>query len=269
MECRYCGTYNSDHDHRCARCGRRLGAPLGSAIGPIPINSKLATAQAIEPMAPPEELAPPDPSQLKQGLLFTPQREPVRVVEFPSQGRKKTSSNTSTSRLENQQKLAFPNAMPHGISTDYSIYCDAPVSLPPQRIMAAAIDGSMVLISLGLFLGVFHLAGAQVVLNKATMPLYALAAFVTLTVYRLLWVFANTDSFGTRWSGVRLITFDGAIPERQQRLHRLVTSYISTIAGGIGVFWGLVDEEKLTWYDHMSKTFPTPAAPRLKYPKRH
>jgi hypothetical protein len=26
----------------------------------------------------------------------------------------------------------------------------------------------------------------------------------------------------------------------------------------LGMLWALVDEEALTWHDHMSKTFPTP-----------
>ena len=30
------------------------------------------------------------------------------------------------------------------------------------------------------------------------------------------------------------------------------------IFGGLGLVWALVDEENLTWHDHISKTFPTP-----------
>jgi hypothetical protein len=26
---------------------------------------------------------------------------------------------------------------------------------------------------------------------------------------------------------------------------------------GLGMFWALMDEEGLTWHDHMSRTFPT------------
>jgi hypothetical protein len=33
---------------------------------------------------------------------------------------------------------------------------------------------------------------------------------------------------------------------------------VSFIAAGIGLLWALVDEERLTWHDYMSKTFPTP-----------
>src|SRR6202041_3046551 len=30
------------------------------------------------------------------------------------------------------------------------------------------------------------------------------------------------------------------------------------LSGGLGLVWALVDEENLTWHDHISKTFPTP-----------
>ena len=33
---------------------------------------------------------------------------------------------------------------------------------------------------------------------------------------------------------------------------------IGFMAAGLGLVWSLVDEERLTWHDLMSKTFPTP-----------
>jgi hypothetical protein len=38
---------------------------------------------------------------------------------------------------------------------------------------------------------------------------------------------------------------------------RALSACLSFCAGGIGLLWALVDEEKLTWHDHISKTFPT------------
>ena len=61
-----------------------------------------------------------------------------------------------------------------------------------------------------------------------------------------------------RWAGLRLVNFDCAPPNRGERVHRMVTSCISAAAAGLGLAWALVDEERLTWHDHMSKTFPSP-----------
>jgi len=132
-------------------------------------------------------------------------------------------------------------------------------------MMAAAVDASMVLISVGIFAGILLAAGANPVFNNATMVVYGIAILVTLIGYRVMWCLADTDSLGMRVCGLRLITFDGLLPDRRQRIHRTVAGCISTMSGALGLLWSLVDEEKLTWHDHMSKTFPTPAT-RKKQP---
>ena len=38
---------------------------------------------------------------------------------------------------------------------------------------------------------------------------------------------------------------------------RLGGSVLSFLAAGIGLVWSLVDEDRLTWQDHISSTFPT------------
>ena len=52
---------------------------------------------------------------------------------------------------------------------------------------------------------------------------------------------------------------------RCERLHgiccslaRTIGACVSVIAVGIGFAWALVDEERLTWHDYISKTFPSP-----------
>lgn len=213
------------------------------------------------------------PQEPQQGSLFQT-GDALRVVQMPASARRDTALRPAPGGTGSrqtgafQQRLTFPNSDPSRGNAQDTIYCDAPVALPIHRLMAAALDGSMILISMGIFLTVLYLAGEKVILNKTTMPYYLVAIFATMTLYRLLWCTANMDSIGMRWTGLRLITFDGIVPDRKERMRRFITSYISTIAGGLGLLWGLVDEEKLTWHDHMSKTFPTPRTRRLKYPPR-
>jgi hypothetical protein len=61
-----------------------------------------------------------------------------------------------------------------------------------------------------------------------------------------------------RFAGLRLVDFDGRSPERHQRMRRQLASLLSVLSAGLGLAWALVDEENLTWHDHISKTFPTP-----------
>jgi uncharacterized RDD family membrane protein YckC len=282
MNCSYCSAPNTEFDHRCARCGRRmyLASPKdlsGKAASSLPFSSRLSVATMpapepeVQPVSKPEPPRAPVPP--KQGVLFGPGRD-LRVVQMPPPVIRKepmmrpagNRAAPSAARPQNQQRLFASSASAAEIP-ESTIYCDAPVAMPIHRLMAAALDGSMVLISLGIFLSIFYLAGGKVVLNKMTMPFYLILMVTTLSLYRSLWCMANTDSIGMRWSGLTLVTFDGACPHSKHRWYRMIASYISAMAGGLGILWCLVDEEKLTWHDHMSKTFPTPRTRVLKYPK--
>ena len=46
-------------------------------------------------------------------------------------------------------------------------------------------------------------------------------------------------------------------PEPKQRVLRFMGSCLSLLYP-VGLLWSLVDEECLTWQDHISCTFPTP-----------
>jgi uncharacterized RDD family membrane protein YckC len=125
-------------------------------------------------------------------------------------------------------------------------------------MMAAAIDMAIAFVALGLFLLTFQIAGAEFVLTKATAPYYAAAAILICLLYRVLFCIANFDTPGIRWTGLRVVDFDGRAPSRKHRWYRLLGGFVGAIAAGIGLLWAVVDEERLTWHDHISKTFPTP-----------
>jgi len=158
--------------------------------------------------------------------------------------------------MPGQQALEFTHrsAKP----SDGVIYCDAPVAIPAHRAMAAALDASIIVMALAVFGIVFHLAGGIFLLNARTAPMFMGAAAGVVIFYRLLWCLANGDTAGQKWTRLRLVNFDGQTPTRAQRFYRTASGFLSLMAGGIGLLWGLVDEETLTWHDHISKTFPTP-----------
>jgi uncharacterized RDD family membrane protein YckC len=160
--------------------------------------------------------------------------------------------------IPGQQALDFTHVM-RAKQADGVIYCDAPVAVPAHRAMAAAVDASIVVLALTLFFGiVFRVAGGISVLNIKTAPIFFGMAAAVVLFYRMLWCLANGDSAGQRWAHLRLVNFDGQRPTRTQRFYRLASGLLSLMAAGIGLLWSLVDEETLTWHDHISKTFPTP-----------
>ncbi len=137
------------------------------------------------------------------------------------------------------------------------IYCDAKVAGPLHRAMAAALDAAMILLGVGLFLLIFQIFGGTFPWTKENVALF-LGAFGLISMfYGFVWMLAGRETMGMTWADLRIINFNGFPPDRKSRALRMVGCWLSFCSGMIGILWALVDEEGLTWHDHMSKTFPT------------
>jgi uncharacterized RDD family membrane protein YckC len=165
---------------------------------------------------------------------------------------------TSESHRDSQQRLDFEVASPLDTQVEAVISCDAPVALPTHRMIAAAVDASMVLLALAVCFGIFLVGGGSAAFSRQNLPYFAGVGVGLLVLYRLLWCLGNGDSPGLRFAGLRVVDFDGRPPTRDQRALRQMSSLLSLLSAGLGLVWALVDEENLTWHDHISKTFPTP-----------
>jgi len=283
MQCQYCQKWNEDEERRCARCGRRLHDP-SREIYPV----MTAAAPALEALqggnpqagsAPTENVSGP-PSVSYQASLFRDASGGPKVIPIPMLTPSRSSAEPSTVRRptrprrvtprraagsSSQQSLDFYD--PYGNSAaasvpamDAGIYCDAPVALPSHRIIAAAFDGGLVMVALGVVMAIFFFSGGggDIVLSRANVPVLLGVGVVLALFYRALWCLADGDTPGMRFAGLKLVDFDGRPPDREQRGLRQVASVLSIVSAGLGLVWALVDEENLAWHDHISKTFPTP-----------
>ena len=147
-------------------------------------------------------------------------------------------------------------------ATESEIYTDAPVAAPADRLLAAAFDMMIMLTAFGVFSCVYvalnlHFGDGVIATGPVAWLPYAVIGSAVVLLYRGLCLYGNGDTPGTSWAGLTIVTFDGERPSRRERLHRTVWAMFSFIAVGLGLFWALVDEEKLTWHDLLSKTFPT------------
>jgi uncharacterized RDD family membrane protein YckC len=138
-----------------------------------------------------------------------------------------------------------------------SIICDAPVAPTSLRMEAGIIDGLLMAIGAGFGAAMFRYFGGQISLETHSILFVALALITIPVFYKLLWTFAGLDTIGMRSAGLRLVDFDGNPPSYERRYQRLLGSMISVLAGGIGLIWIFVDQDCLTWHDHISSTFPT------------
>jgi uncharacterized RDD family membrane protein YckC len=174
---------------------------------------------------------------------------------------------------EGQGTLDFLPAAPpkpRQLSTtvDAVIYCEAPVASTLHRAVASAIDWSMVLIGYVAILVGFALAGGAFELNKTNLGMFAGMFLLTGFTYGLIFALAGAETFGNHCTQLRLTTFEGFPPELKHRLLRFGAACLSRCTL-LGLLWSLVDEESLSWQDHISHTFPTPReAETLVFRKR-
>jgi uncharacterized RDD family membrane protein YckC len=268
MECRYCQARNEADERRCVKCGRKLYISAPHLVLETP-PVMTATALALE-VAPAVEREPAK-KPVYQPLLFRdatnspkvipiPTLTPMRLKETEEPVRHAPRSGRPQARRtsDSQQSLDF-HGTPKAIGTQVEavIYCDAPVALPAHRAIAAAFDAAMVLSAVGIILAIFFVSGGMIAFSKQNIPFFLVVAFVVTMFYRFLWCVADGDTPGMRFAGLRLVDFDGRTPDREQRGMRQVAGVLSVLSAGLGLVWALVDEESLTWHDHISKTFPT------------
>jgi uncharacterized RDD family membrane protein YckC len=279
MDCLYCRSTNSDDEHRCQRCGRRLhyaNAPIGTT--PQYSHTALAEDRAPRPRAQARlirqtpELVASAGTGRKQSPTYQPglfgTKDMGQVLPFnafvapekplaPRATRPRVRRSVST----NQQSLNFTaTAVAPAVTKPVRegvIYCDARVATLPHRGLAAVLDFIVVAFALGAFVGTLYSFGGEVVLTRQSAAVYIGVAAIMVLLYRALWCLGNGDSFGMRTLQLRLVDLDGRRPNRRQRFLRSFSGWLSALAAGLGLFWALADEESLTWHDHISRTFPT------------
>lgn len=271
MRCRYCQAVNEAEERRCVRCGRRLHL---SAPQPAPeAYVSTSTAPALDYYPSPQAAAPPESAPLRvsyQPPLFRDVPGGPKVIPIPtltpvrprardesSQVRRPRAPRAPRRGSDAQQSLNFESAPTLDTQVQAVIYCDAPVAAPVHRLLAAAVDCSMIFVAVGLFLAIFFISGGVLAFSKANAPFFLGVAVLIALLYRSLWYFGGGDTPGMRFAGLKLVDFDGRKPDREQRGARQLAGLLSVVSAGLGLVWALVDEEKLTWHDHISKTFPT------------
>lgn len=269
MTCRYCGTVNAPGEVRCTKCESRLAARPRPARAPSAGSAALAPRREVAEFAPPSA-HPPETAPASapyQASLFayrdSPRVVPIRPPDASRRARQPRPPQSVPAPRYQQQDLAFPAlagpvSVGHRRRQEGVLCCDAPVASNVHRLLAVAADLALVMIAAGLLALIYH-AGGGAAPPSTAMPLFygGVVALVWL-FYECLWAIAGGDTPGMEWARLRLISFDGHRPACRQRLLRLAVTVLGLLAAGLGILWALFDEEKLTWQDHVSNTFPAP-----------
>ncbi len=288
MNCPYCRTVNDAADNRCARCGRRLHAAASGRPGPElvvtnpgpeslavvnPGVANVATAIALAPLSDSGSAPPPasvPAAEIQPSLFREPGLSP-KVIAIPTLSpawrpaadtptratARRSTRSTRRVASDSQQELDLQEQGEAQANSAETLYCDARVALTPQRVLAAVSDGAAVILGTALFLGLAAWSGVDFAIRGNVYWLPLAIAVVVAVLYRGIWCLVNRDTPGMRLAGLRLVDFDGRTPRRDHRIVRQFAGVLSLVSAGVGLIWALVDEESLTWHDHISKTFPT------------
>jgi len=268
MTCGFCGSRNSNEEHRCRKCGRR---PEDTLTGEVPLHRTQGQLAMKVDLQPEQPQAHRQVGRPYQASLF---QAASNVIAFESYAPVEPRPRTEIAQpkapkpprrprvAEGQGSLDFlapapPKPRTLGTTVEAVIFCDAPVAVKLHRAVASALDWAMVLIAYGAFLVVFYAMGGSITLNKPNVMVFGGVLLLFAAVYGLMWTLAGGETMGMHWTHLKLVTFDGFAPDKRQRVMRYLGSSLS-LCTVIGLAWSLVDEEGLGWQDHMSRTFPTP-----------
>ncbi|MFB3777875.1 MAG: RDD family protein [Bryobacteraceae bacterium] len=207
---------------------------------------------------------PPRPRAPQQQLLF--RVIPIDTIAAPQTGGPTEAGRPGPRRTgvrtvhPDQEFLPFAEAAenPASAPATPAVECDAPVASIRSRCKAAAVDLAFVLAAGCVFFGGLLIAIGPLPADRLALLLCGGAFALILVFYRLLEIFLSDRSPGMRLAGLRLLHFHGRPASRQQRLLRLAACVLSLIPAGIGFWWALLDEERLTFHDQISGTFPSP-----------
>ncbi len=149
-----------------------------------------------------------------------------------------------------------PSTQTAGISGDH-------VELPflataiSQRIYAALMDCSLVVVAAAVFGVIGHKMVPDLVLTKPARLTAALVPVLLWAIYQYLLLVYAGRTVGMQVAAIRLATFKGRRPSLRDRRNRVLGLYLSTASLFMGLLWALVDVDALCWHDRMSGTYLT------------
>ena len=123
------------------------------------------------------------------------------------------------------------------------VYGEGHVAPPMRRLMAGAMDVSMVLLGFGAFAGALRFAGVYLVSSAAagevstpgfgtgkTMWITMAAAMIFISMlYGLIFAIARRETAGMNWTQLQLVTFDGSSLDGRDRAIRFVSRCLRSL----------------------------------------
>jgi uncharacterized RDD family membrane protein YckC len=195
-----------------------------------------------------------------------------------------SAETADASQFDLAQHAAVPSARPAPLPQIASI---------ARRLMAAAIDASILLAGFLAFATTFVLAArrsipwnaattvptaslaldrhstlarlsahaaAQFTAHTGLQPSLALTASLLVLallvlLYQALFFSFSASTPGMRCARIALCTFDDENPTRRAMRRRILAVLVSVCPLGLGLLWAAFDEDRLAWHDRLTRTY--------------
>ena len=209
------------------------------------------------PALPFEDEPEPSPKVISFPAPPPPAEEEIRVSpalpQRPHRPHKMNNAFPTASATAPQPKLDF-----HRGALPDQVWRSRPVAPLRLRVAAHVRDLLMVAYAVLLFLATLLLIpyfGVTVQLQMGLLGGIVCGSLLLALLFALLFVWGAGVTPGMKRTGLRLVTFDGLPAPRRQRFWRIFGGLVSAGSFLIGFLWAVVDEERLYWHDHISKTY--------------
>jgi len=146
-------------------------------------------------------------------------------------------------------------------STAATTATDRPASLLPWRLLALLYDFFPAL-ALWMLVGALFTAGyaAGHATRENIAPFSALQWLLWSCCWAVTGLYATLSwqrggqTLGMRPWRLQVVSAEGSTPRRRQLWVRYAVGTLSVLLGGLGLWWALVDRQRLSWHDRASGT---------------
>jgi hypothetical protein len=126
-----------------------------------------------------------------------------------------------------------------------------------RRLCCAVIDAVVIGIALAAFGFAFWKITDSVPLLRSRAAAMAIAAAIGIfwMAYHYAFLVYGRATLGMRLARVETRSFAGEALDRRARRLRALAMLVSLIAAGLGFAWTLLDEQRLSWHDRISRSY--------------
>jgi uncharacterized RDD family membrane protein YckC len=266
-------------------------APAAPAAAPFPLAFAAAPAPAPVPAPAPAPAPASNVIPFPGGIKQSPEPVPVAVMNTPAVEAEveqflevlPTNAPAPAEQLsifETMLASEVEEFVPEPVQLVYHapalrldehldfLEADAPVRPEAQfelplkaapftmRFWAGVIDVTVVSAAALGFASVFYALQHSLPHGKVAAALALATVWLLWVIYQVLFLVYSGTTLGMKTLRLGLSDYEDRVPTASDRMKRAMALACSSMSGGMGFFWALLDEDRLAWHDKMTRTYP-------------